>query len=117
MTIRELRDKNLIVLECITGSKAYGLELSGSDIDFKGVFVLPEKDYYGLNYIAQISNEKNDEMFYELKRFVELLLKNNPNIIELLGISPECMLYKHPLMNAIQPELFLSKLCRETFAN
>src|ERR1051325_4456920 len=75
MTIQELRDKNLIVLECITGSKAYGLDLPGSDIDLKGVFVLPEKDYYGLNYIAQISNEKNDEMFYELKRFVELLLK------------------------------------------
>src|SRR5438067_13913713 len=98
MTIRELRKKNWIVLECITGSKAYNLDLPGSDIDLKGVFVLPEEAYYGLNYIPQVSSEKNDEMFYELKRFFELLLKNNPNIIELLGISPECVLHKHTLI-------------------
>ncbi|MBD0367489.1 MAG: nucleotidyltransferase domain-containing protein [Flavisolibacter sp.] len=117
MTIRDLRDKNLIVLECISGSKSYGLDLHGSDTDLKGVFVLPEKDYYGLNYIEQVSSEKQDVLFYELKRFFELLLRNNPNIIELLGIPPECIVYKHPLMNEVKPELFLSKLCRQTFAN
>ncbi|MBD0297333.1 MAG: nucleotidyltransferase domain-containing protein, partial [Flavisolibacter sp.] len=96
---------------------SYGLDLHGSDTDLKGVFVLPEKDYYGLNYIEQVSSEKQDVLFYELKRFFELLLRNNPNIIELLGIPPECIVYKHPLMNEVKPELFLSKLCRQTFAN
>src|ERR1044072_3687818 len=98
MTIHDLRDRNLIVLECITGSKAYGLDLPGSDVDLKGVYVLPLADYYGLNYIPQVSSEKDDEIFYELKRFFELLLKNNPNIIELLGIPSECILTKHLLM-------------------
>ncbi len=117
MTIQELRDRNLIVLECVSGSRSYGLDLPGSDTDLKGVFVLPQDDYYGLTYTEQVSSEKNDEVFYELKRFFELLQCNNPNIIELLGIPAECILYKHPLMELVQPDLFLSRLCKQTFAN
>ena len=117
MTIQELRDRKLIVLECISGSRSYGLELPGSDTDLKGVFVLPEEEYFGLKYIEQVSSENNDETFYELKRFFELLLRNNPNIIELLGVTEECILYQHPLMKLLEPRIFLSRLCRQTFAN
>lgn len=117
MTIQELRDRKLIVLECISGSRSYGLQLPGSDTDLKGVFVLPEDEYLGLNYTEQVSSENNDEMFYELKRFFELLQRNNPNIVELLGVPEECILYLHPLMELVQPQIFLSRLCRQTFAN
>lgn len=58
MSIDELRDKNLILLECISGSKAYGLDTPESDTDIKGVFLLPKIDYYGLNYIEQVSDVK-----------------------------------------------------------
>jgi uncharacterized protein len=63
MDIDYLRKNNLIVLECISGSKAYGLSLPTSDTDIKGVFVLPEKHYFGLDYIEQVSNESNDIVF------------------------------------------------------
>ncbi len=72
MTIEDLRNKGCIIFECITGSRAYGLALPHSDTDIKGVFILPKSQYYGLDYIAQINNESNDEMFYELGRFIEL---------------------------------------------
>ena len=77
MTIEELRAKGLIILECISGSKAYGLDTVNSDTDIKGVFLLPKKGFYGLDYIPQISNETNDIVFYELGRFMELLSVNN----------------------------------------
>lgn len=48
MTIQDLRARNLIVLEAISGSRSYGLDWPGSDTDIKGVFVLPQADYYGL---------------------------------------------------------------------
>ena len=48
MNISELRDRNLIVLECISGSKAYGLDTPESDTDIKGVFVLPKNEFYGV---------------------------------------------------------------------
>src|SRR6201999_74724 len=41
---------------------------------------------------------------------------NNPNILELLSTPSEHVIYRHPLMDLIQPEDFLSKLCMDTFA-
>ena len=69
-----------------------------------------------MDYIPQISNETNDEVYYEIGRFVELLLKNNPNILEILATPDDCLLYKHPLMEKLQLKDFLSKLFKDTFA-
>jgi hypothetical protein len=80
------------------------------------VFYLPKEQFYGLHYVPQISNETNDEVYYELGRFIELLLKNNPNILEILATPEDCVLYKHPLMEHLKLEDFLSKLCKDSFA-
>ncbi|WP_205511605.1 DNA polymerase beta superfamily protein [Longitalea arenae] len=116
MTIKDIKEKGFLLLECISGSKAYGLNTSTSDIDLRGVYYLPKAQFYGLDYIPQISNESSDEVYYELGRFVELLIKNNPNILELLASPEDCILYRHPIMNSLHMDLFLSKLCKETFA-
>ena len=73
MTIEDLKSRGLIVLESISGSRAYGLETPTSDTDIKGVFILPKEDFYGMNYIPQISNETNDVVYYELGRFLSLI--------------------------------------------
>lgn len=118
MTWTELQNDNQhLLLKCVSGSRAYGLALPHSDTDIKGVFVLPEKIFFGLHYVDQLNSETNDVMFYEFKKFMELLLRNNPNLLELLGTPPECILYKHSLMDRIRPELFLSRLCRDTFGS
>ncbi|MFT3827508.1 MAG: nucleotidyltransferase domain-containing protein [Chitinophagaceae bacterium] len=116
MTIHDIRSGGLLLLECISGSKAYGLATPQSDTDIKGVFYLPKDRFYRLDHLQQVSNSTNDEMYYELGRFVELLTKNNPNILELLATPEEFVLYKHPLMELLQPASFLSKLCMDTFA-
>lgn len=116
MTIQDIRDQNCLLFECLSGSRAYGLALPGSDTDLRGVFVLPQKQYYGLNYVEQVSSDKNDETYFELRRFAELLTKNNPNILEMLGVSPQHVLYKHPLFDLFTAEMVLSKLCKDTFA-
>jgi predicted nucleotidyltransferase len=82
MTIDKLKKNNLLLLDCLSGSRAYGLHTPQSDTDMKGVFILSKRVYYGLEYTEQVNNETNDEVYYELKRFVDLLVKNNPNIIE-----------------------------------
>lgn len=115
MTIDELKQSNSIIFECIGGSRAYGLHTETSDTDIRGVFVLPKDRFYSLEYVDQVNNETNDVTYYELRKFMDLLSKNNPNILELLNVSEECVLYKHPLFDEIRPELFLSKLCRNTF--
>ncbi|WP_027383785.1 DNA polymerase beta superfamily protein [Epilithonimonas caeni] len=115
MTIDFLKENNLILFEAISGSKSFGLATENSDTDIKGVFYLPKDLFYGLEYIQQISNETNDIVYYEIGRFVELLLKNNPNILEILATPEDCILYKHPIMDKFCQEDFLSKLCKDTF--
>jgi hypothetical protein len=116
MTIKDIKDGGLLLLECISGSKAYGLDTERSDTDIKGVYYLSKEQFYGLEYIPQVSNETNDEVYYELGRFVELLLRNNPNILELLASPAHCVLYRHPIMDQLSPGMFLSRLCKDTFA-
>ena len=117
LTIEQIKNNGWLIFEAITGSKAYGLDTAKSDTDIRGVFVLPKELFYSLEYVPQVSNESNDIVYYELKRFIELLSKNNPNIIELINVPENCILFKHELVNKIRPELFLSKLCEQTFAN
>ena len=116
-TIHKVKENGWLVFEAVTGSKAYGLATAQSDTDIRGVFVLPKEAYYSLDYTPQVANETNDVVYYELKRFMELLAKNNPNILELLSVPEAFVLYRHSMMNRIVPELFLSKLCEKTFAN
>jgi len=115
MTIEELRNNQLIILECISGSKAYGLDTPSSDTDIKGVFIFPKSKFYGLTYVPQVNNESNDIVFYEFGRFMDLLSQNNPNILELLNTPESAIIYKHPFLNEIKSELILSKLCSNTF--
>ena len=116
MTIAQLRHQNLIIFECISGSRAYGTNIETSDTDIRGVFVQPQESFYGLKRLEQVHDDKNDVIFYELRRFVELLTANNPNILEMLAAPSDCIVQKHPLFDLLQPEMFLSKLCRNSFA-
>jgi uncharacterized protein len=117
MTFEQLMaEPQHLLLKCISGSRAYNLALPSSDTDIKGIFVLPRQELFGLTYTPQVANASNDEAFFELGRFIDLLCKNNPNILELLSTPPQSIRYRHPLMELIKPEDFLSKLCMDTFA-
>ncbi|PSL43442.1 putative nucleotidyltransferase [Chitinophaga niastensis] len=117
MTFEALQQqRNCILLECISGSKAYNLQVPTSDTDIKGVFILPQRELYGMTYTDQVSNATNDEVYFEIKRFLELLEKNNPNMLELLSTGAGSQLQRHPLMDLIRPQDFLSRLCLDTFA-
>lgn len=47
---------------------------------------------------------------------MDLLIKSNPNILEMLASPADCILYKHPLMDRLNINMFLSKTSKETFA-
>lgn len=116
LTIDDLRREGMIIFEVVSGSRAYGLDTPTSDTDIRGVFVLPPHLYYHWDRAVQVNNATNDESFYELDRFVELLSKNNPNILELLAADVRNIIYKHPIFDRLRPEMFLSKLAKESFA-
>jgi len=88
-----------ILFHCTIGSHLYGLNTPTSDIDFFGVFAPDEKELLGLNELKYIDNsvlttrknERNtnkdiDDKVFSIRKYIELLLGNNPNIIETLFI-------------------------------
>lgn len=107
-----------IIFSAKMGSHAYGTNIPESDIDIRGIFVQPLDDILKYGYHDQVSDEKNDIIYYELKRFLELLEKNNPNILELLAAPEDCILIQDPLYDLIKSQTpkFITKRCRWTFA-
>lgn len=106
------------LLIVIRGSHAYGTNLETSDVDYAGVFIQSLDDILGFGYKEQINDEKNDIVFYEIKRFLELIKANNPNILELLNTPEDCIVYKHPIFDTIlkHKEEFITKVCAKSFA-
>ena len=64
------------------------------------------------SYAEQVSDEKNDETYYEFGRWIELLLKSNPTALESLFIDKKFIIGDvHPVVQHIidNREKFLSK--------
>jgi len=116
--LKYIKENNLILLEAISGSIAYGLNLPTSDTDIRGIYICEQEDLFSDNYPSQINDEKNDIVFYELGRFLELVKSNNPNILELLNTPEDCIIFKHHLFDYIleHKDSFITKSCRNSFS-
>ena len=116
-TIEHIRKNGWIIFESIMGSRAYGTALPTSDTDVRGVFIQPDEEIVKHGFCDQVADEKNDIIFYELSRFMDLVFKNNPNILELLNAPNECVIREHPVFYHIKnsSKKIVSKLCRNTF--
>jgi predicted nucleotidyltransferase len=114
-----MESKGLKIYECVAGSHAYGTNTPQSDVDIRGIFMLPREELISLSYpVQQVSDETNDITYFELRRYFELALKANPNILELLWMPPDCIRFCDPAMTMLfqQREIFLSKVAMESFS-
>lgn len=117
LTIKNI-DKHL-AYKFLRGSWSHGIAIEGkSDYDYGGVYFAPKEYLLGLrsryNAIEQISDDKNDETYYEFGRWIELLLKSNPTALESLFVDKKFVIGEvHPAIQRIidNREKFLSKEC------
>lgn len=114
-TIDYIKKNNLILLEAISGSHAYGTNIETSDLDMRGVYIMEEDDYLGMNHPDECADDRQDIKYLEIGKFISLLLTNNPNLIEQLGIPQHLIKIKHPLFDSIKLETFLSQRCKYSF--
>ena len=106
-----------VVLKCVIGSRAYGLDDDQSDTDRRGVYLPPAESQWSLYGVpAQLENEETQEVYWELQKFIILALKANPNVLECL-YSP-LVEKATPLAEELlgMRQCFLSKLVFQTYS-
>ena len=106
------------ILECVTGSHAYGFARPDSDMDIRGITIPPLDYIMGMYHFDQQTYPGEDKVIYNLKKFMELAADCNPNIIELLFMPRQHIRFidKHGEMLLDNRMLFLSKKARFTFS-
>lgn len=73
------------ILKVIVGSQAHGLATPRSDIDYRGVFVVPTEEILKLGNVKQTTNWNegtNDDTSWEIGHFLNLATHCNPTILE-----------------------------------
>lgn len=98
------------------GSKAYGTDIEGSDDDYKGIYVQSNEDILTNKYVPHIQITPDFQVI-EIRFFLELLLKSNPNILELLFVDREFIVTSSDEYEIIRKERekFLTKALYGSF--
>lgn len=114
-----------IILSGYVGSKSHGTYVpnddpnSIDDKDVMGVMVLPKEYYLGLHEKEQTERFVNewDVVVYEIKKFVSLLIKNNPNVLGLLWLPDNLYIHRNKWGSMLieNRDIFLSKVCYKSF--
>jgi len=105
-----------IIFQCVIGSRAYGLEHETSDTDRRGIYLPPAELHWSLFGIPeQLEDPATQECYWELKKFLVLALKANPNVLECLW-SP-IIEHATPLAQEMlaMRTAFLSRLAYQTY--
>lgn len=118
-TFDDIRKEGLLIYEYIRGSVCYGTNTKNSDVDTAGVYIEPIEQVLGLglDFQEQIEDEKHDNVWFSLRKFMEMLLSSNPTVLESLFIPEDKVLYEHPIMTEIKKHrnAFVTKACFKPF--
>ncbi len=108
-----------VIYRCQVGSKAFGLSNDQSDDDVRGIFLPPAERHWSLYDIPgqlEFNDGQDDEVYWELEKFLRLALKANPNILETLWTP--MVLESSPLADRLREirSAFLSKHLYKTYS-
>lgn len=108
---------NNIILLVVGGSHSYGTNVETSDVDIRGVAMNSFTDLIGTTNFEQREDKETDTVIYGFKKFIHLASNCNPNIIEMLFVEPEHVLYANELGKLLLENryLFLSQKAEYTF--
>jgi uncharacterized protein len=107
-----------IILEGITGSKAYGLDTETSDTDIKGIYLVDTRNVLSMdwNFDKQTKNHTvPDWEYHEVQKFMKLAQDSNPTILELLFLEDYTILTPVGKLLVDNRHLFLSQMVRKKY--
>lgn len=100
-----------IILEGVTGSTAYGLDTENSDVDIKGVYLLPTREVLSIHFNPNkttIDHVNPDWVYHEVAKFMKLAASGNPTITELLFLEEYTVLTEAGRIIVNNRDIFLS---------
>lgn len=93
-SLGEIQKRCRPLLVCLSGSIAYGLDTPESDVDIRGIFLNEAEEWIGLREEREsIRLEDSDTVLYGLRKAMKLLMACNPNVVEMLGLREQDILY------------------------
>src|SRR5687767_1762507 len=123
--VDRLLPEGLISL-CWRGSVAHGMYVPKSnpdsidDKDVMGIYVAPLEHYlgFGRRDVYEQWEGEWDCVFYELRKFTGLLLNCNPNVLSLLWLKPNGIIYENELGARLRENrsLFVTKKAYHSFS-
>lgn len=115
--LNELIKSNKVLFLCLSGSYSHGTNTNKSDIDIRGVILEEMSDFIGITSFEQYVDKNTDTVIYSFKKFIDLLSKSNPSILEMLFCKPEHYLYVSKLGQLLldNRHLFLTQKVIPTF--
>lgn len=107
---------NNIILEGITGSQAYGLATEDSDEDIKGIYAVSTEDILGVFSVKETHDHVDpDWVYHEVGKAINLFMKANPTLLELLFLDGYTTLTKFGKLLVDNRELFLSNAVKASY--
>lgn len=118
--------------EAVMGSVAYGVSTDTSDMDIYG-FCIPPKEqvfphlngeihgfgrqhkrfeqYLEHHVLNKAKTKEYDFQIYNIIKYFQLCMENNPNMIDSLFVPTNCILFSHKIANMVRDErkIFLHK--------
>lgn len=90
------------------------------DKDIMGVYIGPLEHYlgFGRKDVYEQWEGEWDSVFYELKKFVGMLLNCNPNVLSLLWVKPNGIIYESSLGKRLREnrDIFVTKQAYHSFS-
>lgn len=87
-----------IIVKHLSGSRAYGTDVPGSDTDYRGVFCADPihtlTPFFPVREVTDATEE--DTKYYELSHFMKLLVDCNPNIVETVWVDAGDIVLSRP---------------------
>ncbi len=122
--VSELLPDDLILLG-YRGSIAHNMYVpqndpnSIDDKDLMGVYVAPAEHYlgFGRDEVKEKFIDEWDAVSYEVRKFIGLLLKCNPNVLSLLWLPERHLIFEHELGHLLRESrsLFVTKQAYHSF--
>lgn len=117
--MKDFNPEEYKIFECITGSVLYGTNTPESDVDKRGICLPPMEILIDpfMSFNVKDSFEGEDRAIYDLGKFFELCSQMNPNIVEMLFIPEDKVIFQSATWKYVldHKKLFLSKKARHTF--